>query len=73
MNKSLKKLLSKCGAKIDLLGTSSGDKTVYITGSDTKQVLPELTEITKQPFEWLEKNQMKANFSKYHLPRRTSA
>lgn len=51
MNKSLKKLLSKCGAKIDLLGTSSGDKTVYITGSNTKQVLPELTEITKQPFE----------------------
>ena len=62
MNKSLKKLLSKCGAKIDLLGTSSGDKTVYITGSDTKQVLPELTEITKQPFEWLEK---KSNESKF--------
>ena len=32
----------------------------------------ELAQITKQPFEWFEKSQIKANLSKYHLLLRKS-
>ena len=43
------------------------DRTPYVVGDNTTDVLSSLTKITQEPFTWFASNQMKANRDKYHL------
>ena len=43
------------------------DRTPYVVGDNTTDVLSSLTKITQESFTWFASNQMKANRDKYHL------